>query len=56
MGQVEAEEAVEVSDSGGEWAGELVVGEVEVFEVGPCGEGCGGGEAVMVEAEVAEVS
>lgn len=47
---------MEVGDSGGEFAGEAVVGEVEVLEIGPGGEAGGGGEAVMVEAEVSKLS
>ncbi|GFZ08531.1 hypothetical protein Acr_20g0003390 [Actinidia rufa] len=56
VGEVEAEQAEEVGDSGREFSGEVVVGEVEVLEVGPGGEVVGGGEAVLVEAEVGEAS
>lgn len=56
VGEVEAAEAAEVGDSVWEFSGEEVVGEVEVLELWPRGEVLGGGgEAVVVEAEEAEV-
>ena len=57
VGEVEAQKAAEVGNSGREFAVEEVVGEVEMLEVGPGGEVVGDGrEAVVVEAEVGETS
>ena len=56
VGEIEAQQAAEVGNSGREFSGEEVVGEVEMLEVGPGGEVVGDGrEAVVVEAEVAKV-
>lgn len=45
-----------MGNPGGEFSGEVVVREVKVPKAGPSGEIGRDGEAVVVEAEVAELS